>query len=435
MDHMRTIVLLGIMMSQLGPDQTDAEAVDLANRAARKLVAAELGEAEALFGRAFTIWEQNGKVTLEWAFALANLGTLQTTRAEFDKAQASFRKSFEMLDLLIEPEDPRRARVLLALANTHLAMNETREARRLLVQALRICAANREELSSAAAILGRIAEAEGKMPSAERWFRLALTLRVEALGPHHPETAKIRCNLGVVLRLRGKLDEAESHYAAALKDLDSVYEYPHPAQAMLVNNLGQIQQERRRWKEAQNSYETAAHLLRASLGPDHPSIANVLTNLASLHQSRKRYSQAESFLKEALRIERRHYPLSHPRVAMTYNNLAALAAARKNYAEAETMLQGSLESLRAGLPEGHQDIGLVAVNLGEVYRATRQYERATPLFKEGLRTLERAWGPDDPRLAPKLERYSALMRAQQEYAEAERAQVRFFAIQVKQALR
>ncbi|MDL1951005.1 tetratricopeptide repeat protein, partial [Acidobacteria bacterium ACD] len=170
-------------------------------------------------------------------------------------------------------------------------------------------------------------------------------------------------------------------------------------------------------------------------GAEHPSIANVLTNLAVLHQSKKRFEQAESLLREALRIERLHYALSHPRVAMTYNNLAALAAARKRFAEAESLLQAALDTLKVALPAGHQDLGLVAVNLGEVYRATRQHGKAAPLYREGLKILEKAWGPDDSRLAPKLERYSALMRTMEEFAEAERAQVRLVAIQVRKALR
>jgi tetratricopeptide (TPR) repeat protein len=75
------------------------------------------------------------------------------------------------------------------------------------------------------------------------------------------------------------------------------------------------------------------------------------------------------------------------------------------------------------------------VNLGEIYRVMKDYERAAPLYSKGLRILEAAWGSDDPRLIPKLDRYSALLRSQEQYAEAETAQVRLMRIRVRQALR
>jgi tetratricopeptide (TPR) repeat protein len=120
---------------------------------------------------------------------------------------------------------------------------------------------------------------------------------------------------------------------------------------------------------------------------------------------------------------------------MTLNNMAAVATGRGRFAEAERLLTSALETLQAAVPADHPDVGLLSVNLGEVYRAMKDYERATPLYTKGLRILESAWGAEDPRLIPKLERYSELLRAQEQYAEAETVQVRQMRIRVKQALR
>ncbi len=49
--------------------------------------------------------------------------------------------------------------------------------------------------------------------------------------------------------------------------------------------------------------------------------------------------------------------------------------------------------------------------------------------------LEQAWGPDNPQLLAVLQSYEALLRARQEYAEAESVQVRSTKIRVVEALR
>ncbi len=48
--------------------------------------------------------------------------------------------------------------------------------------------------------------------------------------------------------------------------------------------------------------------------------------------------------------------------------------------------------------------------------------------------LTQAWGPENPQLLATLQWYEAVLRARQEYAEAERVEVRSTKIRVAEAL-
>ena len=75
------------------------------------------------------------------------------------------------------------------------------------------------------------------------------------------------------------------------------------------------------------------------------------------------------------------------------------------------------------------------LNLAAVCVARRRFPEAAQFYGRGLAILERVMGADDIRLAGKLETYAALLRKSENYAEAEKIQVRATGIRVKTALR
>jgi tetratricopeptide (TPR) repeat protein len=75
------------------------------------------------------------------------------------------------------------------------------------------------------------------------------------------------------------------------------------------------------------------------------------------------------------------------------------------------------------------------MNLAILYTAERRFAESAPLYLRALPLRERVLGADHSKLAEALENYAVVMRKLEEYAEAEKAQVRATRIRVRTALR
>ncbi len=77
----------------------------------------------------------------------------------------------------------------------------------------------------------------------------------------------------------------------------------------------------------------------------------------------------------------------------------------------------------------------MAGHLANVYRLQGRLDESEQLYRQALNILAVAWGPENPQLLATLQSYEAVLRARQEYAEAESVEVRTTKIRVVQALR
>jgi len=74
-------------------------------------------------------------------------------------------------------------------------------------------------------------------------------------------------------------------------------------------------------------------------------------------------------------------------------------------------------------------------NLAHIYQIEKRYAEAEPLYRSAVAGFERDGRTEDPRLAPILANYSALLRAMGDYAKAEKIQARATSVEVGNALR
>ena len=140
-------------------------------------------------------------------------------------------------------------------------------------------------------------------------------------------------------------------------------------------------------------------------------------------------------LARAETIDRHNFPAGHLRIGYDLNNAGNLAFGRKQWVRAEQLLEQSLAILEKRLPVNHPDTGKVVGNLADVYRMQGRLEESEVAYRKALRMLEQAWGPESLQLLPTLLAYSQVLRARQEYAEAEALEVRSTRIRVALALR
>jgi tetratricopeptide (TPR) repeat protein len=169
------------------------------------------------------------------------------------------------------------------------------------------------------------------------------------------------------------------------------------------------------------------------LGAENPNVASGLMNLGTVLQARRRYAEAEALMDRAARIDARSLPADHPRIAVDINNQAGLLVARKRYREAEELLLRSAAILEQRLPAA--ELGQILANLGEVYRLEKRLPESRENFARGIKILNAAWGPLDPRLLTWLNNYANVLRASEEYTEAGKIELQATRIRVIEARR
>jgi len=322
------------------------------------------------------------------------------------------------------------------LAIRQLNHGDFASAQKTAQQTLAAVQENRQEdtLGGAAALaaMGTVLQAEARFSEAQAMLEHALAIRERLLAPDDPLIAYTLNNLAVVYRQEGRLSDAASLYQRAV----GIYQHATSKDLVAVlNNLGRVLADQGEHKEAERRFRQAISAAEKNFGPDHPETSVGLSNLGNLLVTRRKFNAAEAMLARAETIDRRNFADGHLRIGYDLNNDGNLAFARKQWARAEQLLEQSLAILEKRLPANHPDTGKVVGNLADVYRMQGRLEESEAAYRKALRMLEQAWGPESLQLLPTLLAYSQVLRARQEYAEAEALEVRSTRIRVALALR
>jgi tetratricopeptide (TPR) repeat protein len=158
-----------------------------------------------------------------------------------------------------------------------------------------------------------------------------------------------------VLKATDRLGEAEPFYRRALAIDEQRLGPNHPRVASHLNNLAQLLQAINRPDEAKVLYQRALAIDELSFGPSHPRVATHLNNLALLLKATDQLEEAEPLYRRALAIDEQSFGPNHPNVGTDLNNLAALLAAANRLDDAEPLMRLMVSIfLRSSSSTGHQ---------------------------------------------------------------------------------
>jgi tetratricopeptide (TPR) repeat protein len=423
------------------PCQAEQSARDCAvatnNLASTYFLAGKYREAELLFTRAISLWATDAAGSDDLAKAFHNLGAVYRAEGRNADAARFYLRALALRESLTGPGDVSLLPVLDGLGLVYLDMANYVGAAKTLQRALAIVQAHQAETTENAAdtftAWGVLLENEGKNADAMVWLGKALAIR-ENLGDTNSLAAADAANsLALAYRQEGDLPRAESLYRRALAA------YRHASQprnlVAVLNNLGRVLTEQSQYKEAEQFYHEAIEVAEQRLGPEHPDVAIGVSGLGKLMLARRKFSDAEPLLQRAEQIDRKNFAPDHPRIGYDLCNQGMAAVGRKHYADAEALFKKSKEILDKTLPPNHPELGKLAAHIANIYRLQGRLDESEQLYRQALSILTEAWGPENPQLLATLQSYEAVLRARQEYAEAESVEVRSTKIRVVQALR
>jgi CHAT domain-containing protein/Flp pilus assembly protein TadD len=221
------------------------------------LLESELAKATATKARS-ELEEQLANLSL-------NLGKVYELMGEFDKAEARYRRSLELMDSDPDGHAHFRAHALNNLGWLYHLTQDYKKAEPNIRQALKIRQKLGAESLDVAESLNNLAmlyHSTQRYEEAKPLFESSLKIMMARLGPGHQRVATVENNLAGLLRSMGDVAGAEQGFRKSLDILTRIHGEEHPEVATLLVNLAALHAASGRWEVAAGEMDRARRCLR-----------------------------------------------------------------------------------------------------------------------------------------------------------------------------
>jgi serine/threonine protein kinase/tetratricopeptide (TPR) repeat protein len=210
----------------------------------------------------------------------------------------------------------------------------------------------------------------------------ARDLRVQVLGPNHPDTLTTLNDLALAYRDAGRTNDAVRLLEQIRDGRTAVLGPDHQFTLATLDNLAGAYQEAGRLAEAIQLFELVRNRKTATLGPDHPGTLITLNNLGWAYQEADRTDDAIRLLEQVR--DRRTAVLGpgHPETLVTLNNLATACEHAGRLAEAIRIYEQVREPMAAALGPDHPDTLATKHNLALAYQHAGRTAEAIRLHEQ-----------------------------------------------------
>jgi len=168
--------------------------------------------------------------------------------------------------------------------------------------------------------LGHMAARQKHADEAEVYYRRALGVREEVLGPHHPDLALSLLALGNLYDDLGDPERATATFVQALELQEASLGADHPDVAVTHNSLGVSAMQQEDWPRARSRLQRAIEIFEQG-PPEHPRLAFARLNAASTAQALGDDAGARSHLRRVIAAAEHSGDSNGP---LTANALVAL---------------------------------------------------------------------------------------------------------------
>jgi tetratricopeptide (TPR) repeat protein/tRNA A-37 threonylcarbamoyl transferase component Bud32 len=211
----------------------------------------------------------------------------------------------------------------------------------------------------------------------------AQSLRVELLGPEHPDVAEAVNETGLTLQRLGRNTDALERHGEALRIYQATLGAKHARVAAVHNNLGIARKSEGELRAAAESYERALEINLETFGAEHPTVLSGLNNLGNVHYDLFEYDEAIEYHRRTLALKLKTLGANHPRVGMSHNNLGNAFQGAGRFDEALASHEAALEQWSRTLEADHgylayalTGIGIDQLGLGRPRQAVEPLRRA-----------------------------------------------------------
>ena len=385
-----------------------------------------------------------GEQSIEYAWALSGQGAWLGARGDDAAAATVHRRSVELTEELLGPDDQETLVMRTNLANTLARLGQLAEAEAMLRQLL----ADRTRVSGRAAVstqvllnsLAVLLHGQQRLDEAESLYREAVELGMKDPGPEHPDVLTVRMNLASLLRSRDRLSEAEPQMVAVCADMRRVFGAAHGQTAKAVKVLGELYAAQGRFRDALPLFEECVAALLPSEGEGSQGVLEAKQSLAmackrlgemprallllrevaagnaALHGAESSQalnadlnvanslgaaeaSEAEAIFKNVLEVSPRALGETSQVHIIANNSYGVFLMAKDRYADAKPYVQKALELGEAAEGKEHKNTLITRYNLSGIYRESGDLAGAEVLGRQCVESFLRVFGPRHPNSA------------------------------------
>src|SRR4051812_32100886 len=134
-------------------------------------------------------------------------------------------------------------------------------------------------------------------------FERALALRETAVGPDHPDDARVLSNLGAAYQHIGETARAKAACERALAIRERIFGPDSPVLVVTLNNLADLARESGDLAAATSRIERAKAIAEAASGPRHPLYHTVVTTLGEIQLAAGKRAEAKRTLDDLIMLE------------------------------------------------------------------------------------------------------------------------------------
>ena len=169
-------------------------------------------------------------------------------------------------------------------------------------------------------------------------------LRLDQLGPDHPDTLNSMNNLATLYREMDRLDEAEPLFLNAVTGARRKLGLDHSLTQTYLRNLADCYDKLQQPEKAEPLWQELATFWKVKAGADSPQYAAELFPLGTSQLAQNKFAEAESILRECAAIRETKDPDAWTTFS-TKSLLGASLLGQKKYAEAEPLLLASYNGI------------------------------------------------------------------------------------------
>jgi len=381
----------------------------------------EYAEAEPLYVRALTIKEKMlGLEHLDLVETLNKLAEFYEAQEQYSNSEPLRTRALAIMEKVLGPEHLDVAEALNEIAGLYAGTCYSNRYGYSLPLYMRALAIKEKVLGpehlDVAEALNEIAsgyeEQEQYTNSLPLRIRI-LAIREKALGPEHSDVADALYGLALCYEGLDRQEEAESLRARALRieektlrqtlqDKEKAIGPEHPDVAKVLNKLADCYAKQQQYSNSATLRTRALRIEEKTLGPEHPDVAKVLNKLADCYAKQQQYSNSAPLRTRALRIEEKTLcqtlqdkekvlGCEHPGLLKTLDHLAYWYVERERYSDAELLytralaiqektLQQTLADKEKALGREHPDLVQPLTALARCYQIQLKYSNAEHLL-------------------------------------------------------
>jgi CHAT domain-containing protein/Tfp pilus assembly protein PilF len=338
---------------------------------------------------------------------LAALGNVYTELREFDRAERMLEQAGEVCAAVFGPLHPDAGTIHNHRGVLAVYRADYPRAEASFKKALEIHRQTGGGDSDAVAVtltnLGGLAAELGDFLGAIRTLGEAHAIFRRNHGPQHPDVATVLHKVGQCRMALGDYDLAEQALRQALEIRRRADGEESSGFVHVLNGLGVLYLRIGDRRGADRTLSRTAELARFVLGDRSYEYAATLNNIGSLYAEAGRYPEAESAFRKAVEIKTALLGEKHPDTVLGLHNLGTVLRQAGKVEEAGAVLGRSSALAKEVLGERHPDYPNTRSALAALFLLKGEYARAEELAGEALGGHERVRGPVHPLVADALE--------------------------------